>query len=356
MKVILNVDVKHLGEEGDVKNVATGYARNYLLPRNLVVPFNETTAAMFEARKAEIEARKEIKRQNARTLKEKLEGASFEVVMPAGANGKLYGAVTTAVIADVLAKQGFEIERKLKERCDIPVFHDDQHGTAICCAAAMINACRLTGRKLYEIKMVVNGAGAAAIAVTKLLVSMGLKNVIMCDKFGALYEGCEQMNAEQAYMATITNPENKRGTLADVLPGADIFFGMSAPHVLTKDMVRTMAKDPMVFPMANPTPEIMPEDALEAGAAVVGCGRSDYPNQINNVLAFPGVFRGALDVRASDINEEMKIAAAYAIANVVSDEELNAQYIMPKAFDPRVRDAVAAAVAQAARDSGVARI
>lgn len=259
-------------------------------------------------------------------------------------------------LEDISAPRCFEIEKKLKEKCDIPVFHDDQHGTAICCAAAMINACRLTGRKLSEIKMVVNGAGAAAIAVTKLLVSMGLKNVIMCDKFGALYEGCEQMNAEQAYMATITNPENKRGTLADVLPGADIFFGMSAPNVLTKDMVRTMAKDPMVFPMANPTPEIMPEDALEAGAAVVGCGRSDYPNQINNVLAFPGVFRGALDVRASDINEEMKIAAAYAIANVVSDEELNAQYIMPKAFDPRVRDAVAAAVAQAARDSGVARI
>ena len=259
-------------------------------------------------------------------------------------------------LEDIAAPRCFEIERRLKEVCDIPVFHDDQHGTAICCAAAMINACRLTGRKLSEIKMVVNGAGAAAIAVTKLLVSMGLKNVIMCDKFGALYEGCEQMNAEQAYMATITNPENKRGTLADVLPGADIFFGMSAPNVLTKDMVRTMAKNPMVFPMANPTPEIMPEDALEAGAAVVGCGRSDYPNQINNVLAFPGVFRGALDVRASDINEKMKIAAAYAIANVVSDEELNAQYIMPKAFDPRVRDAVAAAVAQAARDSGVARI
>lgn len=259
-------------------------------------------------------------------------------------------------LEDISAPRCFEIEQRLNDALDIPVFHDDQHGTAICCAAAMINACRLTGRKLSEIKMVVNGAGAAAIAVTKLLVSMGLKNVIMCDKFGALYEGCEQMNAEQAYMATITNPENKRGTLADVLPGADIFFGMSAPNVLTKDMVRTMAKDPMVFPMANPTPEIMPEDALEAGAAVVGCGRSDYPNQINNVLAFPGVFRGALDVRASDINEEMKIAAAYAIANVVSDEELNAQYIMPKAFDPRVRDAVAAAVAQAARDSGVARI
>ena len=268
----------------------------------------------------------------------------------------LAGSFGGVNLEDIAAPRCFEIERKLKERCDIPVFHDDQHGTAICCAAAMINACRLTGRKLSEIKMVVNGAGAAAIAVTKLLVSMGLKNVIMCDKFGALYEGCEQMNAEQAYMATITNPENKRGTLADVLPGADIFFGMSAPNVLTKDMVRTMAKEPMVFPMANPTPEIMPEDALEAGAAVVGCGRSDYPNQINNVLAFPGVFRGALDVRASDINEEMKIAAAYAIANVVSDEELNAQYIMPKAFDPRVRDAVAAAVAQAARDSGVARI
>ena len=259
-------------------------------------------------------------------------------------------------LEDISAPRCFEIERKLKERCDIPVFHDDQHGTAICCAAAMINACRLTGRKLSEIKMVVNGAGAAAIAVTKLLVSMGLKNVIMCDKFGALYEGCEQMNSEQAYMATITNPENKQGTLAEVLPGADIFFGMSAPNVLTADMVRTMAKDPMVFAMANPVPEIMPEEAKRGGAAVVGTGRSDYPNQINNVLAFPGVFRGALDVRASDINEDMKIAAAYALANLISDEELSAENIMPKPFDPRVRDAVATAVAEAARKSGVARI
>ena len=259
-------------------------------------------------------------------------------------------------LEDISAPRCFEIERKLKERCDIPVFHDDQHGTAICCAAAMINACRLTGRKLSEIKMVVNGAGAAAIAVTKLLLSMGLKDVIMCDKFGALYEGCEQMNSEQAYMATVTNPENKQGTLADVLSGADIFFGMSAPNVLTADMVRTMAKDPMVFAMANPVPEIMPDEAKRGGAAVVGTGRSDYPNQINNVLAFPGVFRGALDVRASDINEDMKIAAAYAIANLISDEELSAENIMPKAFDPRVRDEVATAVAKAARESGVARI
>ena len=259
-------------------------------------------------------------------------------------------------LEDIAAPRCFEIERKLKERCDIPVFHDDQHGTAICCAAAMINACRLTGRKLSEIKMVVNGAGAAATAVTKLLVSMGLKNVIMCDNFGELYEGCEQMNSEQAYMATITNPENKQGTLAEVLPGADIFFGMSAPNVLTADMVRTMAKDPMVFAMANPVPEIMPEEAKRGGAAVVGTGRPDYPNQINNVLAFPGVFRGALDVRASDINEDMKIAAAYALANLISDEELSAENIMPKPFDPRVRDAVATAVAEAARKSGVARI
>ena len=259
-------------------------------------------------------------------------------------------------LEDISAPRCFEIERKLKERCDIPVFHDDQHGTAICCAAAMINACRLTGRKLSELKMVVNGAGSAAIAVTKLLVNMGLKNVIMCDKFGAIYEGCDQLNSEQVLMSKITNPENKRGTLAEVLPGADVFFGLSAPNMLTAEMVRTMAPNPMVFAMANPVPEIMPEEAKRGGAAVVATGRSDYPNQINNVLVFPGVFRGALDVRASDINEEMKIAAAYAIANLISDEELNSEYIMPKAFDPRVKDAVASAVAEAARKTGVARI
>ena len=259
-------------------------------------------------------------------------------------------------LEDISAPRCFEIERKLKQRCDIPVFHDDQHGTAICCAAAMLNACRLTGRKLSELKMVVNGAGSAAIAVTKLLLHMGLKDVIMCDKFGAIYEGCDQLNSEQILMSKLTNPENKRGTLADVLPGADVFFGLSAPNMLTADMVRTMAKNPLVFAMANPVPEIMPDEAKRGGAAVVGTGRSDYPNQINNVLAFPGVFRGALDVRASDINEEMKIAAAYAIANLISDEELSAEYIMPKAFDPRVKDAVAAAVAKAARESGVARI
>ena len=259
-------------------------------------------------------------------------------------------------LEDISAPRCFEIERKLKERCDIPVFHDDQHGTAICCAAAMINACRLTGRKLSDIKMVVNGAGAAAIAVTKLLLNMGLKDVIMCDRFGAIYRGSTKLNSEQVVMSERTNPENKKGTLEEVVKGADVFFGLSAPNVLTADMVRTMANNPMVFAMANPVPEIMPEEAKRGGAAVVGTGRSDYPNQINNVLAFPGVFRGALDVRASDINEEMKIAAAYAIANLISDEELNEEYIMPKAFDPRVKDAVAAAVAKAARETGVARI
>ena len=259
-------------------------------------------------------------------------------------------------LEDISAPRCFEIERKLKERCDIPVFHDDQHGTAICCAAAMINACRLTGRKLSDIKMVVNGAGAAAIAVTKLLLHMGLRDVVMCDRFGAIYRGSDKLNSEQVLMSECTNPENKRGTLAEVLKGADVFFGLSAPNVLTADMVRTMAKDPMVFAMANPVPEIMPDEAKRGGAAVVGTGRSDYPNQINNVLAFPGVFRGALDVRASDINEEMKIAAAYAIANLISDEELSEAYIMPKAFDPRVRDAVASAVSRAARETGVARI
>ncbi|MGN1014562.1 MAG: NADP-dependent malic enzyme [Butyricicoccus sp.] len=259
-------------------------------------------------------------------------------------------------LEDIGAPHCFEIERKLKERCDIPIFHDDQHGTAICCAAAMINACRLTGRKLEDLKLVVSGVGAAATAVTKLLLNMGVKNIIVCNRGGAFYEGREGMTDAQKELAQITNPENKSGSLKEMVVGADVFFGLSGPGVLTADMVRTMAPKPMVFAMANPTPEIMPDEAMAAGAAVVGTGRSDFPNQINNVLAFPGVFRGALDVRASEINEEMKIAAAYAIAGLIADDELSSEYIMPKAFDPRVKDTVAAAVAKAARESGVARI
>lgn len=259
-------------------------------------------------------------------------------------------------LEDIAAPRCFEIERRLKEVCDIPVFHDDQHGTAVCCGAALLNACRLTGRKVDEIKMVVNGCGAAAIAVTKFLMFLGVKHITMVERFGIVCEGDERLNPAQQEMAKATNREHMTGTLADAVKGADVFFGMSAPQVLTAEMVSTMAKDPMVFAMANPVPEIWPEDAKKGGAAVVGTGRSDYPNQINNVLAFPGIFRGALDVRASDINEEMKLAAAKAIAACVSDEELNAEYIMPMAFDKKVIRSVADAVAQAARDSGVVRI
>lgn len=259
-------------------------------------------------------------------------------------------------LEDIAAPRCFEIERKLKEVCDIPVFHDDQHGTAVCCGAALINACRLTGRKVEDIKMVVNGCGAAAIAVTKFLMFLGVQHITMVERFGIVCEGDERLNPAQAEMARVTNRSHMTGTLADAVKGADVFFGMSAPQVLTSEMVSTMAENPMVFAMANPVPEIWPEDAKKGGAAVVGTGRSDYPNQINNVLAFPGIFRGALDVRASDINEEMKLAAAKAIAYCVSDEELNPEYIMPMAFDKAVIRAVADAVAQAARDSGVARI
>lgn len=259
-------------------------------------------------------------------------------------------------LEDIAAPRCFEIEKRLKEELDIPVFHDDQHGTAVCCGAALLNACRLTGRKVDEIKMVVNGCGAAAIAVTKFLMFLGVKHITMVERFGIVCEGDERLNPAQQEMAKVTNREHMTGTLADAVKGADVFFGMSAPQVLTAEMVSTMAKDPMVFAMANPVPEIWPEDAKKGGAAVVGTGRSDYPNQINNVLAFPGIFRGALDVRASDINEEMKLAAAKAIAACVSDEELNAEYIMPMAFDKKVIRSVADAVAQAARDSGVARI
>ncbi len=259
-------------------------------------------------------------------------------------------------LEDIAAPRCFEIERKLKEVCDIPIFHDDQHGTAVCCAAAMINACRLTGRKLEEIKLVVNGCGAAAIAVTKFLMFLGVKDVVMCERFGIVCEGDERLNPAQAEMAKVTNRAHMTGTLADAVRGADVFFGLSAPGVLTAEMVETMAEKPMVFAMANPVPEIWPEEAKKGGAAVVGTGRSDYPNQINNVLAFPGIFRGALDVRASDINAEMNMAAAYAIANVISDEALSEDYIIPAAFDERVTKAVAKAVAEAAVQTGVAQI
>lgn len=259
-------------------------------------------------------------------------------------------------LEDISAPRCFEIERRLKQVCDIPVFHDDQHGTAVCCAAALLNACRLTGRKVSDIKMIVNGCGAAAIAVTRFLMFLGVQDVTMVERFGIVCEGDSRLNPAQAEMAALTNRCHQTGTLADALKGADVFFGMSAPQVMTAEMVSTMADHPMVFAMANPVPEIWPEDAKKGGAAVVGTGRSDYPNQINNVLAFPGIFRGALDVRASDINEEMKLAAAHAIAGCVPDAELNAEHIMPLAFDPQVIRAVASAVAQAARSSGAARI
>ena len=259
-------------------------------------------------------------------------------------------------LEDISAPRCFEIEKKLKERCDIPIFHDDQHGTAIITLAGMINALKIVGKKIEDVKIVTSGAGAAGIAIIKLLMSMGLKNVIMTDRTGAIYKGREGLNPIKEEMAEITNQAMEKGKLADVIKGADVFIGVSGPGTLTKDMVRTMAKDPIIFACANPTPEIFPDEAKEAGAAVVSTGRSDFPNQINNVLAFPGIFRGALDVRASDINDEMKVAASYALANLVSDEELNPEYIIPAAFDERVKDAVAKAVAQAAIDSGVARI
>ena len=260
-------------------------------------------------------------------------------------------------LEDISAPRCFEIEKKLKECCDIPIFHDDQHGTAVITLAGVINALKLVGKKLDEVKIVTSGAGAAGIAIIKLLMSMGLKNVIMTDRKGAIYEGREGLNPIKEEMAKITNFNKEKGTLAEVIKGADIFIGVSAPGTLTQDMVRTMAKDPIIFACANPVPEIFPDDeAKAAGAAVVSTGRSDYPNQVNNVLCFPGLFRGVLDARASDVNDEMKVAAAYAIAGLVSDEELTAEYILPAAFDPRVKDAVAKAVAEAARKSGVARI
>ena len=259
-------------------------------------------------------------------------------------------------LEDIAAPRCFEIEKKLKECCDIPIFHDDQHGTAVITLAGLINALKVVGKKIEDVKIVTSGAGAAGIAIIRLLMAMGLKNVIMTDRKGAIYEGREGLNPIKEEMALITNRRREAGPLAEVIRGADVFIGVSAPGTLTQDMVRTMAKDPIIFACANPTPEIFPDEAKAAGAAVVSTGRSDFPNQINNVLCFPGIFRGALDVRASDINDAMKIACAKALADLVSEEELCADYILPKAFDPRVKDAVARAAAQAAIESGVARI
>ncbi len=259
-------------------------------------------------------------------------------------------------LEDISAPRCFEIEKRLKACCDIPIFHDDQHGTAVVTLAAMLNALKLTGKKIGEVKVVTSGAGAAGVAIIRLLIALGMKNVIMCDRHGAIYEGRDNLNPVKEEMAAITNRDKRKGTLADALKGADVFIGVSAPHCVTAEMVRSMNQDPILFPMANPVPEIMPDEALKAGAAVVGTGRSDFPNQINNVLAFPGIFRGALDVRASDINDEMKIAAARAIASFVTDDKLAPDYIIPSALDRSVAAAVAKAVAGAARKSGVARI
>ena len=259
-------------------------------------------------------------------------------------------------LEDISAPRCFEIERKLKEKCDIPIFHDDQHGTAVITLAGLHNALKVVGKKKEDVRVVTSGAGAAAIAIVKLLLSAGYRNITMCDRHGAIYAGREGLNWIKEEMAQVTNLERRAGSLADMLVGADVFIGVSAPGTVTTEMVRAMNRDAILFACANPTPEIFPEDAKAGGAAVVSTGRSDYPNQINNVLAFPGIFRGAFDVRASDINEEMKVAAAHALADLISDEELSAEYIIPKAFDPRVGPAVAKAVADAARRSGVARI
>ncbi len=260
-------------------------------------------------------------------------------------------------LEDISAPRCFEIERKLKERCDIPIFHDDQHGTAVITLAGLTNALKVVGKKKEDVRIVTSGAGAAAISITKLLLSAGFQDVIMTDRRGIIYKGREEgMNWIKEEMAEVTNKEGMKGSLADALKGADIFIGVSAPGLVTQDMVRSMAKDPIIFACANPTPEIFPDEAKAAGAAVISTGRSDFPNQINNAPAFPGIFRGTFDVRASDINEEMKIAAAHALADLISDDELSADYIIPKAFDPKVGPAVAKAVAEAARASGVARI
>lgn len=259
-------------------------------------------------------------------------------------------------LEDIAAPRCFEIEEKLKKLCDIPVFHDDQHGTAVVVSAALINATKLTGKPLSECRAVINGSGAAGIAIAKLLLTLGLGDVILCDRTGAIYDGRENLNPYKEEIAKLSNKAGVKGTLADAVRNTDIFIGVSAPGVLTPDMIKTMNPDPIVLAMANPVPEIMPDEAKAVGAAIVGTGRSDFPNQINNVVAFPGIFRGALDVRASQITENMKIAAAYAIASLVSDEELKADYILPFAFDKRIKDAVATAVAEAAKKDGVARI
>ena len=268
----------------------------------------------------------------------------------------LAGSFGGVNLEDISAPRCFEIEKRLKEVCDIPIFHDDQHGTAVVTLAGLINALKLTGKKIEEVKIVTSGAGAAGIAIIKLLLSMGAKHVIMTDREGAIYKGRENLNPIKMEMAEITNLSMEKGSLSDVIKNADVFIGVSAPGTLSKEMVKSMAEKPIIFACANPIPEIFPEDAKEAGAAVVSTGRSDFPNQINNVLCFPGIFRGALDVRAKDINDEMKVAAAYAIAELVSNQELNAEYILPAAFDERVKDAVAKAVAEAAKKSGVARL
>jgi malate dehydrogenase (oxaloacetate-decarboxylating) len=268
----------------------------------------------------------------------------------------LAGSFGGVNLEDIAAPRCFEIERRLKECCDIPIFHDDQHGTAVIVLAAMINAMKLIKKDLGEISAVVNGAGAAGIAVTRLLMARGLKSVILCDRKGAIYEGRPGLDGEKALIAKVSNLNKKQGSLKDVIKGADVFIGLSAPGVLTADMVKTMAPDPLVFALANPVPEIMPDEAKKAGVKIMSTGRSDFPNQVNNVLAFPGIFRGALDVRASDINDDMKMAAAEAIASLVSDDELDADHILPMAFDPRVLETVSKAVAEAARKSGVARI
>ena len=267
------------------------------------------------------------------------------------------GSFAGVNLEDISAPRCFEIERKLKEKCDIPIFHDDQHGTAIITLAGLTNALRLVGKKKEEVKVVVNGAGAAAISITRLLLTAGVKHITLCDRKGAIYEGrTEGMNPIKEEMAKMTNLEKRNGSLADMLVGADVFIGVSAPGVVTTEMVKTMNQDAILFACANPTPEIFPDDAKAGGARVVATGRSDFPNQINNVLAFPGIFRGAFDVRAKDINDEMKLAASRALAELIADEELSEDYIIPKAFDPRVGKAVAAAVADAARKTGVARL
>ena len=268
----------------------------------------------------------------------------------------LAGSFGGVNLEDISAPRCFEIERRLKERCDIPIFHDDQHGTAVITLAGLTNALKVVGKKLEDVRIVVSGAGAAAISITRLLLSAGAKDITLCDRKGAIHEGREGLNWIKEEMAQVTNRAKKSGSLAEMLVGADVFIGVSAPGMVTTEMVKTMNKDAIIFACANPTPEIFPDEAKAGGAAVVSTGRSDYPNQINNVLAFPGIFRGALDARASDINDEMKIAAAKALAALISDEELSAEYIIPAAFDPRVKDAVAAAVKRAAYDSGVARI